>query len=504
MVGNSSKNLFNSSTVTNGYFADYYSGNLAANSSYSASDFIPVSPSTAYARSINGVVHADQVAFYDIGKNYTSGLPSASSFTTPSTAAFIRISIATVDVGLTQIEAGTAPTSFVLYGTTIKPSQVSNNTTTITVKSDGTGNFTNLSAAIASISNSGSNNIYNINIYEGTYDVYATLTAAEKSGAGIVLPDYVNLIGIGEADKIIIKMDLTTTTLDESTRLSPLNVKLNNILTNLTVTAHNCRYAVHSDNGNSVYNYTINAANCTFIHYGNDAGLWTICNVWGEGSASGSKFYFKNSTFIAYAAQSMGIHNNTNFIDADYHEFDNCRFSDLTGNDSIAINSIGSGKVGKIIFKGCKFSGPIAMTETPSHTIEYQIEGYGNEPVPLNNNATDIQETMNFSDEIAIKKNVGATTITKGTLLKYSGVASVQPLLSTDPLSLFAGIAWKDCIVGSECTVKRKGYIGISEVGLSGISTGVYIGIVSGTLATVATKGDAIAVAVNNTWMKLL
>ena len=83
-----SKNLFNKETVTTGYYVDYTSGKLLSNASYSASDYIEVESDTIYSK-----VTTYQFAFYDVNKNFISGLNTDRVFTTPSNCKFIRISV---------------------------------------------------------------------------------------------------------------------------------------------------------------------------------------------------------------------------------------------------------------------------------------------------------------------------------------------------------------------------------------------------------------------------
>ena len=120
------------------------------------------------------------------------------------------------------------------------------------------------------------------------------MTPTELAGEGITLPDFVNLKGIGAKENIVLKGELPdTTTLDESARLSTLNLRCNNNLYNLTVTAKNCRYAVHADNGNNIKDYTQHIENCEFIHFNNAPGLWVTLIAWGRELQVEQKFTLK-------------------------------------------------------------------------------------------------------------------------------------------------------------------------------------------------------------------
>lgn len=121
MIGLKSKNLFNKATVTSGVYVDYTSGGLPSNSSYSASDYIPVSPSTAYYKN-----STQQWAYYDANKAYISGVVSGNSFTTPSNCQYMRISLLNTELNTLQLEAGTVGTSYKAYGNFIDPNTVTN------------------------------------------------------------------------------------------------------------------------------------------------------------------------------------------------------------------------------------------------------------------------------------------------------------------------------------------------------------------------------------------
>lgn len=121
-----SKNLFDSTDVTPGYYIAYGSGNFGTNANYSASNFIPVQPSTYYA--VSGT--SEQCAFYDVNKTYISGLTFTNTpFQTPSNAAYIRMSMLNTQINNVQLEQGNAASPFESFGakidnTLLKPGSV--------------------------------------------------------------------------------------------------------------------------------------------------------------------------------------------------------------------------------------------------------------------------------------------------------------------------------------------------------------------------------------------
>ncbi|MGV2927220.1 SGNH/GDSL hydrolase family protein [Macrococcus capreoli] len=100
LTGNT--NLFNKSTVTSGYYVNYSTGTIAPVSTFSASDYIDVKASTTYTKSDN-----QQLAYYDLNKDYISGLASATTFTTPANAKYVRLSVRTADLDSYVMNEGT-------------------------------------------------------------------------------------------------------------------------------------------------------------------------------------------------------------------------------------------------------------------------------------------------------------------------------------------------------------------------------------------------------------
>lgn len=83
-------NLFNLATATAGQYVSFENGQLRPSTAgYYASDFIRVKPSTQYTKNDDG----QQVAFYDASKTFISGQASGVRFTTPSNAAYVRLTV---------------------------------------------------------------------------------------------------------------------------------------------------------------------------------------------------------------------------------------------------------------------------------------------------------------------------------------------------------------------------------------------------------------------------
>lgn len=115
IVGIASKNLFNKLAVTTGYYINSVNGNLTLGSVYSASEFIPVLSSTTYTKS-----SGYQFVYYDINKGYISGVPDGTlTFTTPSNAAYVRLTVSNAGLNTFQLELGGVQTPYISFTPTI-------------------------------------------------------------------------------------------------------------------------------------------------------------------------------------------------------------------------------------------------------------------------------------------------------------------------------------------------------------------------------------------------
>lgn len=118
-------NLFDKAAVTSGYYVNYTTGNLIANASYSASDYIPVTAGQNYTQSFS-----HQTAFYDASKTYISGVhalvsPStARTLTIPAGAVYVRMSVVNTALNTMQFEKGNESTGYQPYALQLDPSLI--------------------------------------------------------------------------------------------------------------------------------------------------------------------------------------------------------------------------------------------------------------------------------------------------------------------------------------------------------------------------------------------
>ena len=89
-------NLINPFTVVDGYYINIANGVLVASNTYGTSDYIKVEAGKVYTGVNNKSATSTfrNVGFYDVGKNFISGIDAITkTFTTPNNAAFVRVTM---------------------------------------------------------------------------------------------------------------------------------------------------------------------------------------------------------------------------------------------------------------------------------------------------------------------------------------------------------------------------------------------------------------------------
>ena len=106
--------------------------------------------------------------------------------------------------------------------------------------------YTSLIDAIGSITDSSEMNPYTILLYEGTYN---TIVAEDidSSYVGLIIPDYVSIVGVGSRDNIVIKATCPSGYESYANNISTINFRDNGKLENVTIEATNIRYCNHDD-----------------------------------------------------------------------------------------------------------------------------------------------------------------------------------------------------------------------------------------------------------------
>lgn len=267
--------------------------------------------------------------------------------------------------------------------------------TILTVKKDGTGDYTSVVAAVTQANTlSDAGKTVDINIYEGDYNLLdelggdTFLSSVVRSGTfaerqGLRLNKNVNLFGVGY---VILRYELPdTVTYVQSQCTSALNLYQSNRIENIEFIAKNCRYTLHDEtNGGNPY-LTRYVKNCRFTHLGNVEGLWEYPSVLGGGAGGGSDYTFINCQFITNTyGQAWSYH--TNSAQAPSHfNVDGCvGIVKPSGGNSFNCTYYGTGHLGKTIFniKNCSGNG-IVRKDAETVESEDHIEVYTNGYVTL-------------------------------------------------------------------------------------------------------------------------
>ena len=108
------KNLFNINTSLTKRYISYANGNVGTSDDWSASDFIRIQGNTNYI--LSGITNSGWIAgigFYDINKNFISSIYSTVySFTTPSNAKYVRLSMRSETPTGVMLEKGSTATDY--------------------------------------------------------------------------------------------------------------------------------------------------------------------------------------------------------------------------------------------------------------------------------------------------------------------------------------------------------------------------------------------------------
>lgn len=380
-----------------------------------------------------------------------------------------------------------------------------------TVKKTG-GDFSTLTEAIKAVGAGSADNPNTIYIHSGEYDILQelggdnflrTVENTNSERQGIEVPDYVNIIGVGD---VRLKMDVpdNKTTQNTSKRISVLNAWRHNTIKNIKITVRNTRYAVHDETNNQFANNDMKYIDCYFEHLGNKSGVWNSTQAYAAGMGSGGSYYFENCTFKSVAIP-FSMHDNFN-VESNRVKISKCTF--ITGNEDVAIRfgSYGTGaKKSVVTIENCNIDKTVKSFEEQGnsrHGNHFLISGGGNTIVPYTTiNSAGRKERIEFADEVRTLKNTGQAKITIGTPVKLVG-NTVQPLGAEEPY-LFYGVSLDDIEPNTMGVIKYAGYVAKDDTGISSLSIGQRIGLAGGRLAPVDSN-DFIAYATdgNNILLK--
>lgn len=334
---------------------------------------------------------------------------------------------------------------------------------TIRVKSGGGGNFTTVKAAIDSITDSSYNNRYNVEIYDGIYDIYtefggdawfAAINDPGNNMNGLLLPDYVNLIGVGDVTLTMRCADAYATSTNVPL-VSLLNLQKNNDIKNIKFYAKNVRYVVH-DETNNTYNHTQRLfENCYFEHEGNVPGTWYAMYALGCGSGDGSHYVYRQCTFKDIVPPYL-MHNNVSQTEPTIIEFYGCKFIDTVQNSCIYLSALAGSTANCYAYLyDCQLSGGIYTAGD-----KWYVRGGGNSEFPHWQDGGDTTVYFEMSDSTANCIASGAITRMQAVMLTNPNTVEAITAGSEDR---FYGIALNDASSGDPVVIQYKGFVDCND-----------------------------------------
>lgn len=213
----------------------------------------------------------------------------------------------------------------------------------VTVKKDGTGDYTTLREAVESITDADAvSNPYVIEVYEGTYNVCDDYTQEEIESAGeehytntsfvgLKITDGISIRGVGCRNNIVLYgyLDPNVYTQANRNNIATLNTQGECFLENITVIGENVRYAVHDDFSDSFYqihgrNPRRTIKNCVFVSKSTTGNA-----AYGAGTSKARDYFIDNCVFDG----GIGIHKATGMKQSGTMIFENCSGSSMSIGD---------------------------------------------------------------------------------------------------------------------------------------------------------------------------
>ncbi|MDX1365414.1 MAG: hypothetical protein R3243_14475 [Arenibacter latericius] len=423
------KNLIDKTTLIDGYYVEYLSGNLAPAAGFSASQFIKINENTDYYLS-----STNQIAFYDQAQEYISGILAAKDFTSVAGAEWIRVTVINTKIDTVQLEENTYGTFYEPFIKRIPAKRVGDlnydiyeTKNIVTVRANGTVgvdcDFSGRNAiqdAIDSILDASISNPYTVFVYDGFYYV---LNSSEYKGnlptgpSMIALKDYVSLEGESEKG-VIIHAELPFNDGDIDTAISrDLHQTIyarsrGSKVSKCTLIGQDVRYTNHSDNTGNADSERV-YENVSMIFRGTKGFRF----AWGCGTFSGEK-----NRVIGGSTRTPKItfstHNNTAFEKPSLWSFENHDFySQADFGTGPNLENNGSLKEDEFFLKNCLMNNCYRMTynelwispllENASFNhAEWRIKGSGNSKILFDPNISQGLSLRVISDSVGDSSSV--------------------------------------------------------------------------------------------------
>lgn len=294
--------------------------------------------------------------------------------------------------------------------------------TPITVKKDGSGDFTTIQDAINNITDASVIKQYDIQVYDDfeitdLKDLY--ISTGEKNTSDnptrevalIWTKNWVHIRSMkGRGNKLYIEspLDIASTTFQY---VQVIKAQSNCIINNFYVGIKGGRYAIHQESGGSKTHIDYHAhtiyKDLIIEHKGNDSYTngsgWTATMAQANGTTSGLKQTYINCKWISANKTPFYTHTNSEFDEPNEQTMINCSIVCTSKNIKISDmgqywGDIGSGQKAILKFIGCNianfknaagYGGPRGTETTNNVRVKYgynggaELQGYGNTPMAV-------------------------------------------------------------------------------------------------------------------------
>ena len=478
-----SRNIYDYTKCTDGYYVPYTTGVPTALSGYSYSGYIKVKglSNVCFSRGSGAVIGSIHVCFYDINKTFISGALATNTqiyVAVPTGAIYMIFSMGTAGKSDFMVESGTTRTSAIFVPFT--ELKVLKDQKEIDFALPQSGSYFR-QYLIACGDMASKNHHIRYHIPGGyNYNLYQMLADSEKNDSsfvGIFVPDYVTIVGDGTRENTILYVSLQS----QNSVFSTLNMAGTSGLENLTVKGTNTRYSVHDDFAHHFNNddvYYRNVKNCIFEVespvYGN----------YGSGSLSGAIWKFENCIF---RNGDFSWHSNTNFTIPNDITLENCvGEGDYRG---LQLKSLASGVINRVHIIGCDFCCISCREETADIGYDFEIDGHGNNDIPVywvNPN----HPIQTFRENFVILK--GNTNYDLGVCVYQVG--HIYGITSN--INAFTGVALETSENNKRIKILTSGYYMARDLGLDNLDANTLLTIDSSTKKLVSTNDQSVAVGI--------
>ena len=365
----------------------------------------------------------------------------------------------------------------------------------ITVKSDGTGDYSTLRGALDAVGYQANDvlNPYRIEIYPGIYNVLADYTDEEINAADIgggynqisfvgpKLLNGVSLIGMGTTEEIVLMASLDPDDYTSEVRgnISTLNLQGTCSIENLTVIGENIRYCVHDDFYSVIGKPKRRLVkNCVFRGY-NVSGYHPNTTYGAGCFESGGYYEFIDCDF----GENAGLHTTARLYNTAYVHLTNCVGHGFRIGDNATANLIDASST--FVFDNTNFqyihqnmadSVPHVVVRGTVKDVFYQFD-----PNTLYATA-DVQVVPNV--ELQFTGGVGTV------VQRQANGAHGPRFVPLADLAMACGVVvYQD----TEITcVQTSGYIRTDRTSITSFALGDLVGVVNSSLAVVSSESDSI------------